>query len=214
MKKMFIEDKVYDVVDSESYYNNKAYYLQFENDLAIEKDNTVFPLRNPNSSKPGVVDRTVWLEYRNPTMQDKDMYSSDNILDFSSAKDLGEIAKLNEQYMDIERGIITDPDDNFKPPIKQQDSPEMVALKQAVSAKNINIKAYEKRFGPTFENDRRIFNGHKITLRKMREMCNALDIKATLTLSDINSNVDHPIGREITVNITGKGDDFNESDPS
>ena len=76
--------------------------------------------------------------------------------------------------------------------------------------KNINIKAYERRFGPTYENDIRIFNGHKITLRKLREMCNALDIQAKLTLCDISPDVENPMGTEITVNITGKGKDPNE----
>lgn len=208
MKKIFINDEVYDVVEPEAYYNNKKYYEK--SNVAIEKDGIVYPIIPKYSKEPGAVDKTVWLEFRDPPEEEKDKYSTNNILDFGAAKDLADIYKLNEEYSAIERRIMTDPEDNFKPPVSKQDSPEMMALKQAVSDKNINIKAYERRFGPTYENDIRIFNGHKITLRKLREMCNALDIQAKLTLCDISPDVENPMGTEITVNITGKGKDPNE----
>ena len=41
-------------------------------------------------------------------------------------------------------------------------------------------------------------------------MCDALDIKATLTLQDKDNDVANPMGETISVEITGQGGDANE----
>ena len=82
----------------------------------------------------------------------------------------------------------------------------MKALKEAVTDKHIDLDKYEPRFGSNYNNDKRIFNKPNISLAMLVRMCNALDIKATLTLEDQQmpdgAETPNPIGRTISVELT------------
>ena len=91
----------------------------------------------------------------------------------------------------------------FIPEIGSDDTPEMIALKQAIMDKHIDIDKYEQRFGPNYNNDKRLLKKGNITFGKLRSICDALDIKVTLTIEDSAPDVPNPIGRATTAEITG-----------
>ena len=108
-----------------------------------------------------------------------------------------------------ERTILTTPENIFVPVIRDDDSPEMVGLKEAVIAKEIDIDKYQARFGSNYSNDKRLFNDKSITLSKLKTMFKALDMKGTLIIEDLNDDIPNPIGKKIVIDLLG-GDD-NES---
>ena len=108
---------------------------------------------------------------------------------------------------ELEKNILTSSDNIFIPAEDPNDSPAMKALKEAVTNKKIDLNKYEPRFGANFNNDKRIFSKENISLPMLVRMCNALDIKATLTLEDKNRDVPNPINKSISVEITTEDSD-------
>ena len=103
-----------------------------------------------------------------------------------------------------EKEILTNPDNIFIPTISEKDSPAMRGLKQAIIEKRIDIDKYQDRFGKeNFPNDKRKFKDTDITMFMMNRMNKALDIKATLILEDKSPDVPNPIGRKISIDLTG-----------
>ena len=103
--------------------------------------------------------------------------------------------------------MLSNSDNLFKPIPKENDSPEMKAMKKAICLKNIDIDAYADRFGDNFNNDKRLMKGSNITLSKAKSIGNNLDMKITLTISDARPDVPNPIGESITVDICGYEED-------
>lgn len=62
-----------------------------------------------------------------------------------------------------------------------------------------------------FNNDKRLIKKSSITFGKLRNICNALDIKATLTLEDKDDEVPNPMKTKINVCLT---DGFNSDEES
>ena len=79
----------------------------------------------------------------------------------------------------------------------------MKALKQAITAKNIDIDKYADRFGENFPNDKRKLKDEKITLFLLKRMAECLDMNVDLIISDKSPNVPNPIGIPIKVSLTG-----------
>ena len=89
----------------------------------------------------------------------------------------------------------------------------MTALKQAVTQKHIDLDKYEPRFGANYANDRRIFVKPDISMKMLVRMCNALDIKATLTLEDQDSDlgeIPNPMKNSISVELTSRSSEAEE----
>ena len=128
-----------------------------------------------------------------------------HIVDFGSASSTQEFIEKNNEYRDKEREILTTPDNIFVPQLKEGDLPEMQALKEAVISKHIDIDKYAHKFD-RFNNDKRLFNDTSISMKKLKSMCDSLDIKATLILEDKSSDVPNPMGKKVEVVIT-RGDD-------
>ena len=62
-----------------------------------------------------------------------------------------------------------------------------------------------------FNNDKRLIKKNSITFGKLRNICNALDIRATLTLEDKTGDIPNPMGTRIEVCLTdGFGADGDE----
>ena len=108
-----------------------------------------------------------------------------------------------DKVRDIERDILTSPDNVFTPHTSESDSPEMRGLKEAIKAKHIDIDKYADRFGENFPNDKRKMKDDKITLFLLKRMCECLDMKAELIISDANPDVPNPIGHSIHIAIAG-----------
>ena len=107
----------------------------------------------------------------------------------------------------MESTILTSADNITTPIDHPDDSPEMMALKEAIRSKHIDINKYEQRFGPNFNNDRRLLDKNTITLAKLKTMANALDMDISLTIKDKPGNIPNPIGKVITVSVT---DEFSD----
>ena len=99
------------------------------------------------------------------------------------------------------------------PPIKPDDSSEMVGMKMVVRAKHCDIDKYEHRFGrKNFQNEKRLFDRPTMTLSKIRSTCEALDVKATLVFEDASPDVPNAMGTTISVPITGVGNEDENDD--
>jgi hypothetical protein len=87
----------------------------------------------------------------------------------------------------------------------------MIALKQAVNQKHIDINKYAYRFGDNFNNDRRLFEKPTITLSKLKTIAEALDMSCYIIIEDKDKDVPNPIGSQVKVRITnieeGEADD-------
>lgn len=71
----------------------------------------------------------------------------------------------------------------------ENDSEEMVLLKQAILRKGVNLEDYKSRFKSDvdFNNNKRLLKrGNTITFRKLKELCNVFDLDCTLTLDTKN----------------------------
>lgn len=203
MKKAKIDGKIVDVIDKQelSTGGNLPYGY-----TGIEMGDYVLPLRAKNDTRPGVYRAgNVLLQVKNPSASEETEYSKENIIDFGSACDMKELISRQNALREMERSIVTTVDNIFCPQIRETDAPEMVALKRAVAAKGIDIDKYESRFGANFNNDKRLFDKSSITLTKLKSLCGALDINATLILKDASEDVPNPMREEIVIPLTEIG---------
>ena len=72
------------------------------------------------------------------------------------------------------------------------------------------IQTFIDRLGDNFNNDKRLLKGSSITISKMKSICDKLDMKCTLIISDSNPNVPNPIGQEIKVDICGYDENYED----
>ena len=196
------DGKIYDIVDREqiSTLDRNVY-----GPMAIEWNGVIYPERNRGDNKPGVY-ITDWGSYLiHPSEEQIDEYSSDNIIDFKS-DNIKELIEKSNKLKDMEREILTSPDNIFIPPLLDNDSPEMRGLKKAVIAKKIDLYKYASRFGSNFQNDRRLFSNTSITMDKLKKFLENLDMKGTLIIEDKSPDVPNPMGCKIIAEIVG-GDD-------
>ena len=206
MKKV-INGEMYDVISERDYFNNPSLYSQ--SSAVLIDDNMIFPIRtkydmkNEARNKPGAYDFGGFFYIVNPSEQEKVEYTTSDVIDFGQVDTLREYIQTRQRIATAERSILTSPDSIFTPEISPNDTPEMIALKQAIQDKQIDLDKYEPRFGPNYNNDKRLLKKESITFGKLRTICNALDIKATITFEDIKSDVPNPIGRSISADITG-----------
>lgn len=208
-KKGKINGSMYDIVDFESYQNNKLLYNN--KFTAIESDGLLYPVTK-NKNVPGYYhnEGDLFGQFIEPDQTQIYEYSSENVIDFNSATSMKEIVEKSIALRDMEKEILCSSDNKFRPVIDEKDDLEMKALKEVIIAKDIDLDKYEARFGPNYNNDKRLFKKNSMSLRKMKTIGNALDIKITLTFQDKNENVANPIGRVFTVDITGGEDEDEE----
>lgn len=207
LKRAKIDGKIMDVVSYETFAKHPDVYQN--TNVAIEvsvggKD-YVMPYRTVTDDRPGLYSVGNAFDIIRKPEDDNVEYSPENIIDFSNAQDIKDVINKQSRLRDLEAEILSSPDDIFRPVIRQNDSPEIVALKEAVTKKNCDINKYAPRFGANFANDKRIFKDTKTTLFKMVRICNKMDIEAELILRDKSPDVPNPIGEEIHMILTGIG---------
>lgn len=201
LEKAKIDGAIYDVISRDEYVKNPQLYdSQY---VAIKgNDGFIYPIRSRTDNRPGYYTNDAFFFYKQPAVDEYQTYSSQNIINFKNAETLRDIIKTQQKLVSEERTILTTIDNVFAPDIGENDTPEMKATKQAILDKHIDLDKYEPRFGPNYNNDKRLLKKGRITFDKLRAIADALDIKATLTLEDKNPDVPNPIGRVITVDIT------------
>ncbi len=201
-----LNKKFYDVVSLETYTKNPDIYVSGH--VAIEDEDYVLPILSGSASnnvnKIGIeVGPTISRVYLPTSAEDKKAYSKDKLVDFSKATSYDELANLQQTVINMEKDVLTNPDNTSVYPIDEKDSPAMKLLKEAVNKKHINLDNYEHRFGSNYNNDKRIFNKNTVSLTMMERMADALDMKLTLTLQDSKPDVPNPIGTAMSIDITG-----------
>ena len=182
MKKQRIGQTMYDVIDINEYTEHQNFYNPRL--TAIKHCNDVLPIRNKTDTAPGIYyqDGNMIHNIVKPTT---DEYSSDNIIDYSDSKNLGDILTKDNLVRNMENEILTDRNNVF-----------------SINTKRVDKRNYESRF-EQFQNDMRLLKGNTITLAKLISFCDKFDIDAELTLRDKNDgDIPNPIGTEISVNLT------------
>ena len=209
LKKAKVDGKLCDVISLDELHNNPALYqtgnigIQVSTeygDMVLPYKPTVQAYSSP-SLKPGVypignVGEKIYL----PEDDIKDYQPE--IIDFSSTKSIEDYIAKQGHLKNIEKEILTTQDNIFKPPIGENDTPEMRALKLAIAQKNIDIDKYASRFGENFPNDKRKMKDDKISLLLLKRIGEALDMNIQIKISDVNPNVPNPMGNPITIQVT------------
>lgn len=205
MKKVKIDNRLCSVIELSDYTDHRDIYNPKSSAVVVNGGETVLPIKVPGvDSGPGVYyhDGCATMPVVKPSQAQEDQYSSEEIIDFTNAHDLGEVLAKNKKLCDIQADLMMGGQDGttFCLTITQDDTPEMVALKTAINAKQIDKRMYEDRF-PQFQNDMRLLKGHSITLSKLIGICQGFDISCTMILSDKEGAV-HPMGDDITISLT------------
>lgn len=202
LQKIPIEGAMYDVMSVEEYVANP----NLSPYAAVNMGNGfVYPVKryDVTATRPGMYVTPHMFYYIHPeTPQDCAEFSDSKIIDFGAAQSMRQYIQTKQRLANAESAILTTIDNVFVPEISENDTPEMVALKQAILDKNIDLDKYESRFGPNYNNDKRLLKKNNITFGKMRSMCEALDIKVTITFEDARPDVPNPIGRSISAELT------------
>lgn len=205
-KRTRIEGKLLEVVSYENYVNNPDMYMNTSTAVETEMNGEkyILPYRNMTDDRPGIYNAGCINIVRTPAKEDKE-YSPENIIDLGKVDNMADMIKAQSKLRDMETEILTSPDNIYTPRIEEADSPEMVALKEAVIEKHMDINKYAARFGDNFPNDKRLFKQHSISLGKLVKISNALDMEVELIIRDKNENVPNPIGKEVHAILTGLG---------
>lgn len=208
LEKAKIGDVIYDVIPIEEYYREPTAYGSF---TAISgNDGYIYPIRTKTDNRPGFYPTGGLDFFKPPTPGEANIYTRQNVINFEEATSLREVIICQQKLMNAERSILTTIDNVFAPEIGENDTPEMKAIKQAIIDKHIDLDKYEPRFGPNYNNDKRLLKKKNITFGKLRSICDALDIKASIVIEDAAPDVPNPIGRVITAELTGTGMSIDE----
>ena len=210
IRKAKIEDTIYDVITVQEYDSNPSFYKS--GPTAIDGgDGYLYPVRNnPRDTRPGFIDEGYIQFFNSPQGRECPIYSAKNIIDFSKASCIKDVIESQTKLANAERAILTNIDNVFVPPVSADDTPEMSLLKRAIIDKEIDIDKYEPRFGPNYNNDKRLIKKNSITFGKLRNICNALDIKATLIMENKDPNVPNPMKEKIEICLTNGFEDDSE----
>lgn len=206
-REIFLNGKMMEVVNLEDYAKNPDGYLNGYVAVDIGQDH-VYPVLPANSKEYGIVVKRNCpvLHVNEPDPDVEEQYRKSKVIDYSKASTFQDFAATQGMVREIEKDILTSPDNIYVPPKDDNDSEAMKALKSAVEKKHIDLDKYEPRFGSNYNNDKRIFNKNTISLAMLMRMCNALDIKASLILEDQQSEsgdpVPNPMGCKIVTELT------------
>jgi len=184
---------IFNVITANDYFKNSELH---EDDIAIIDGNTFYPKRNSNDrieNKPGFYDYGPFIQFIDPiTDKDKQELNTNNIIDFNGS-DIKSIIESSNKLKDMEKLILTSDGDITRPLISDHDTPEMKLLKEAIISKNIDIRNYKSRFGSNFDNDKKLLYDDHISMYKLKQICNNLDIAVSIVLENKNSDVVNPM---------------------
>jgi hypothetical protein len=197
-KKAKLEGRMSTVVSIEELQTNRELYNTGTVAVEITKtdgETVVLPYR-PNAvrlDRPGVYqagnvgDMIVY-----PDEKDKAEYQPE-VIDLANSRSMEEYMIKQGKLKDIEKEILTTPDNIFTPHISDEDSPLMKGLKKAVIKKHIDIDKYADGYGENFPNDKRKFKDHDISIKLFERHVDVLGIKAVLVLTDASPDIPNPI---------------------
>lgn len=207
IRKASIDGKMYTVLTPQEFSENVE--LNNNNTTAITVDGTVYPIRSQSDNRVGAKIDGPFIRYTDP-QPDQQQYSASNIVDLSNVKNMEELISKQEEMKNMERSILTSPDNLTIPNISSLDTPEMKAVKEVIIAKRTDLDKYAERFGPNFANDKRILKTNSITMKMIKRLCENIDVKVSLVFEDRDPDVPNPMGKKIVADITGLPDEDNE----
>ena len=207
-KCLYTGDKLYDVVPISDYYRSPQSYVSKGTAIDIGQDH-VFPVISDLDKGPGIVikqNKPIAI-CKNTDSDEMDKYESSKCIDFSKSESMGEFMEKQTLLHQLEKDVLSNPDNIFAPDVDPSEAPAMQLLKKAVTTKHIDLDKYESRFGSNYANDKRLFNKPSISMQMLTRVCNALDIKATLTLEDQVGDIANPMGPEnkMSIELTNAG---------
>lgn len=212
-----VNGSIYDIVDYNEYAKNQE--SATSGNLAIKTEyngkDIVLPYKGNytgNTTIPGVYNVGPADIFIFPDENHVERYRAQKTVELSNTDSINEILQKKETLARLAEPWITSPDNITKFQISEEDNPEMVALKQALNAKNIDIDKYQPRFGPNFPNDKRQLKGNSATLNIIKRFCEHCDMEAILILQDKGPSVPNPMGKRIEVSLTGNNYDNNNED--
>ena len=201
MKKMEINQKIYNVVTMDEYINSSELY---ENKFtAIQDHGLVLPIKGKNDFGPGyyIQANSMVNLIKKPPENMISEYSESKIIDYNNAKCIGDIIKNNNMLRDIQSEFIVDDENILNLTINDNDTPEMKALKLAINSKKADKSQYEDRFDQYQKDMRLLTKGTSITLGKLISICSVFDISAELVLKDKDA-APNPMNRIISIDLT------------
>lgn len=207
MKKATIDNNMYDVYSFDEF---SQYRTIIDTECAIEENGYIYPIRTTTDVKPGFYtegEKTVGFFVPPQSDEDKQKYSSDNVIDFSS-KDMKVLIEQSDILQQHEREILTSIDNIYTYTYDPKDDPEMALLKEALALKQCDIDKYDYKFGlKDYPNNKRLLNGHSMTNKKYKKFGNNYDLKITMTIEDASPDVPNPMGKVISRVITNDRED-------
>ena len=176
IKHAVIKNKLYEVYDATDNYVPEIMDNNYS--AILMPDGIVYPKIAKTTHAVGYYQQGPFLLFNKPQSEDRKNYSYNDIkhLDFSDAKSVKEVLDNKKKFEKLESSVLESPDKIFRPIIKQDDLPEMVGLKQAITLKNIDKDKYAHRFGDNFNNDMRLFDKHTISMPKLKTMAENFDM--------------------------------------
>lgn len=217
LKRAVSNGQVYEVLTEQEYFDEPNKYAN-RNDIGIllkyKDSDVVIPLRSEDNAtpvSPGLYHAPnspiAFVKIPDDTVLHK--YIPEKIVSINNLSNVQEIINTSEEIRKLDEPFITTPDEITKIPIRPDDQPEMVCLKSAINAKNIDIDKYANRFSSNYPNDKRQLRNTSVTLNIIKRFCANMDMEAVLTLRDKSPDVPNPMGKEITVSLT---DEFIDED--
>lgn len=204
-----------DIIPMEQYLDNQDVYATSNVAMVCERDGKkyVLPARKATDLRPGYYTQgsNCVAFARLPSSDCNTNYNYDDVvIDFSKEKTIQGIMEKQNQCRNIEYANLCNPDSIFIPAIDQDDSPLMKGFKEATIAKHFDISKYKDRFGANYLNDIRQYQKNDITIKMIERICDNIDQDVYVTFKDKPGDIPNPMGREITVKITGNGNNEEE----
>ena len=204
IRKQILEGQIYNVCTEEEYDKNPSLYGE---NCAVMRNGITYPIKKMNDNTPGFhtgEHRTIGM-FIEPDQENINDYSSENVIDFSSQKDMKGLIESSELLYKQEKNILTmpDPDNILIPKRSEADSPIATLFKDSVELKHIVFDNYKARFGANPLNYRKLIDAQDITIKKVISMAEKFDQKVTLTIEDANPDVANPMGKSISTVLTG-----------
>ena len=204
-----------DIIPMEQQLENQDVYATSNVAMVCERDGKkyVLPARKATDLRPGYYTQgsNCVAFARLPSSDCDTNYNYDDVvIDFSKEKTIQGIMEKQNQCRNIEYANLCNPDSIFIPAIDQDDSPLMKGFKEATIAKHFDISKYKDRFGANYLNDIRQYQKNDITIKMIERICDNIDQDVYVTFKDKPGDIPNPMGREITVKITGNGNNEEE----
>lgn len=207
LKKGKADGKFYDLMDFIDYPSKGDTEY---GESAVEHNGIIYPERSPTDTKPGIYKASCFSYLKHPDEDEVKDYvaNDDNIIDFN-VKSVQEFVRSSDKLKSLERDILVDVDDIYSPIVDDNDEPEMVALKNAIISKNIDIGKYSGRFGSRiqYQNDIRLLKSSHISMGKLKKFLNVLDLDGYLVLEDSSEGVPNPMNEVIKVKLNLGGEE-------